>query len=668
MKRKQPSVSSIGEENSSSRDMKKLLGELQPAKKLMKNLLKKDLYQNQVSEVLQDSELLDSENFEETSEKICADQGDNIDKELVESEEENWDSDSETEEVDDSISHSFDPFFIHFEQTLDEKVVDQFNDLQKMEKSGTSEIDSLLMEEYTYNIKESKLDSHLVKFQSTQANFQEAFVKERLLENWKHVNKAKKSKENLTKLQRELLKPLSSYQDLYFADRNFENGEQIRKLYSLHSINHVLKTRNKILKHNSKLQNAAENDIEIDDLRDQGITRAKVLILAPFKDSCYKIVNIMKKVLFGAEKKVQIMNKKRFQNEFSSDEPAYKGFRPEDFKNMFEGNIDDCFRMGVSLSKNTMKLFTPFYSSDIIIASPIGLRMVIGGKGEKQDFDFLSSIEVLIIDQADVFLMQNWEHVITILDNINKTPKSTHDTDISRVRMWAINEWSKYYRQTLLFSSFQTPEINSIFNKHCFNFAGKNKWVVSNVSGTVQQVVSEIPQVFRRIEVQSYASLPDKRFNYFTNHILPDLKKHPNSIAIFIPSYFDFVRIRNYMKKEEINFVHISEYTKKAFSSHARTMFKEGRKQFLIFTGRFFFYYRYRITGINHLVFYDIPQYPHFYSEIVNFMETKNNSLSPSCTSLFSRYDAYKLERIVGTDRMKKMLSGKSLHMIVTGQ
>ena len=646
--------------------MKKLLGELQPAKKLMANILKKDILKDQVSKAVPEFEMLEDE--EKVSEKIDADLEDSDPKELDEAEEEDWDSDSECEEVDDNISHLSDPFFIHFEQTLDDKLVDQFKDLPKMEKSETTEKDDLLMEDYAYNLKESNLDSHLFNFKSTQANFQEAFVKERLLENWKIVNKAKKSKENLTKLQRQLLKPFSSYQDLYFADRNFENGEQIRKLYSLHSINHVMKARNRILKHNAKLQSAAEKNIEIDDLRDQGITRPKVLILAPFKDSCYKIVNIMKKVLFGGEKKVQIMNKKRFQNEFSSEEPSYKGFRPEDFKSMFEGNIDDCFKIGVSLSKNTMKLFTPFYSSDIIIASPIGLRMVIGGKGEKQDYDFLSSIELLIIDQTDVFLMQNWEHVITILDNINKTPKSTHDTDISRVRMWAINEWSKYYRQTLMFSSFQTPEINSIFNKYCYNFAGKSKWIVSNVPGTVQQVVSEIPQVFRRIDVKSYASLSDQRFDYFINHILPDLKKHPKSIAIFIPSYFDYVRIRNYLKKEEINFVQISEYTKKAFSSHARTMFKEGRKQFLIFTGRFFFYYRYRLTGINHLVFYDLPQYPHFYSEIVNFMETKTESLSPSCTALFSRYDAHKLEGIVGTDRMKKMLRGKSLHMIVTGQ
>ena len=77
------------------------------------------------------------------------------------------------------------------------------------------------------------------------------------------------------------------------------------------------------------------------------------------------------------------MNKKRFHEEYTEPEETEprKGFQPDDFKAMFTGNIDDCFRVGITVMRKGLKLYTEFYSSDIILASPLGLRAVIGGEG-----------------------------------------------------------------------------------------------------------------------------------------------------------------------------------------------------------------------------------------------------------------------------------------------
>lgn len=108
------------------------------------------------------------------------------------------------------------------------------------------------------------------------------------------------------------------------------------------------------------------------------------------------------------------MNRKRFIDEFGweNKDPVAVSDRPEDFRANFLGNTDDCFRIGIAVAKKTLKLYTDFYAADILIASPLGLRMIIGSEGEKKyEYDFLSSIEILILDHTDVFLMQNWEHV-----------------------------------------------------------------------------------------------------------------------------------------------------------------------------------------------------------------------------------------------------------------
>ena len=89
------------------------------------------------------------------------------------------------------------------------------------------------------------------------------------------------------------------------------------------------------------------------------------------------------------------------------------------------------------MTKKTLKLYSDFYSSDIIIASPLGLRLVVGVEGDKdRDSDFLASIEVLILDQADIFLMQNWDHVLTTMAALHQQPKEAHGVDFGRVSLF----------------------------------------------------------------------------------------------------------------------------------------------------------------------------------------------------------------------------------------
>ncbi|XP_057716094.1 U3 small nucleolar RNA-associated protein 25 homolog [Corythoichthys intestinalis] len=507
----------------------------------------------------------------------------------------------------------------------------------------------------------------------------------KLLEgNYKKINNCGKSKdgaEETSPLQLELLALMGTYKDFYYSETcPLRVGPQVRSAYCLHVLNHVLKANSRVLAHNAQLkenhQRIKSGDMKqasLDEPRDQGLTRPKVLILVPFRGGVLLIVQTLISLLESKGKKVVVSNKKRFKEEFgqASDDNLANLRRPDDYHATFSGNVDDHFRIGLSIIKSNMRLYSPFYSSDIIIASPLGLRTVLGAEGEhKRDFDFLSSIEMLVVDQADVFLMQNWEHVLHVMKHMNLQPLESHGVDFSRVRMWNLNNWARHYRQTLVFSSIQDPQINNILTKQCSNYRGQIS--VKNIpkTGSICQVLVQLPHVFQMFSSDSFMN-HDARFQFFVDKVLPQYKDSVMShTLIYIPSYFDYVRLRNHMKKEEMSFASVCEYSSKSEVSRARHFFLKGDKQFMLFTERFHFYKRYTIKGIQNLIFYGLPAFPHFYSELCNMLTAgaQGEEASWTCTALYSRFDAQKLAAITGAQRAGQMLhSNKNLHLFVTG-
>ncbi|TPX42864.1 hypothetical protein SeMB42_g02740 [Synchytrium endobioticum] len=459
-------------------------------------------------------------------------------------------------------------------------------------------------------------------------------IKHRLYEPWQKLNSSVVNSNPFSPLQLALYRLFSQYSDLLFTDATYLNRAAYRNMYCLHALNHVCITRDRVLKNNARQATHT-------DLRDQGFTRPKVLILAPFRNSAYMIIqNLI--ALAGASQKE---NMKRFVDEFGPGEeiPERKSKKPDDFIATFEGNVDDCFRIGIKLNRKSVKLFSPLYAADIIVASPLGMRLPYG---DDQDdaVDFLSSIEIVIADEVDTFLMQNWDHVVNVFENLNKTPKKPHDCDFSRIKLWYLDDKAKYLRQTLFFSSFVTPEINSLFNSGQ-NIAGKyrTKHVLNGVAGMVEL---EIPQVFLRIPLSSVSEADDARFNYFVTSILPSIHRNlqPQTL-IMIPSYFDFVRIRNHLSSVSVAFAGLSEYTSKSKVSRERALFFQGHLKVLLYTERIHFFHRYNLKGVQHIVFYSLPDHVEFYHELLNMMEDKGGTVSV----LYSKYDVLKLERVVGT-------------------
>lgn len=69
------------------------------------------------------------------------------------------------------------------------------------------------------------------------------------------------------------------------------------------------------------------------------------------------------------------LDPEQLQHQMSSFQKTHK---TQDYMETFTGNQDDAFKIGLRYQSGLLHLFTPFYNSDIIIASPLGLKVVIG--------------------------------------------------------------------------------------------------------------------------------------------------------------------------------------------------------------------------------------------------------------------------------------------------
>lgn len=504
------------------------------------------------------------------------------------------------------------------------------------------------------------------------------FLKQRLKE------QGTKLTSTLSTDQKVVAADLFNYNDVIYGYRNLENATQLRDMSCLHALNHVFKTRDRVLKHNTKLSSNIGS--EALDLRDQGFTRPKVLIIVPTKQACVRFVDSIVK-LSGPD---QQENKARFLETFSHEDEDEWLDKPDDFRELFGGNHEEDFRIGLKFTRKTIKYFSGFYNSDIIIGSPLGLMRTIttggGGKDKKKthDADFLSSIEVLLVDHANALQMQNWQHVDYVFSQLNQLPKDSHGCDFSRVRHWYLDGQAKYLRQTVIFSDYLTPEINALVSSHLHNISGRIKFQPTYPGAmlTVSALLpTAVPQTFLRFPSSTALQDSDARFKTFTTTILPPIlrdPKHQKGILLFVPTYVDFVRLRNYLSTSadatNLSFGSVSEYTPRKDVLRARSHFLNGRHSLLLYTERAHHHFRYRLKGVRRIVFYGVPENPMFWAELISVLglvsvgtteKSKSKSVAAGVAkkgavrALFSKWDAMKLERVVGTERVARLINDR---------
>ena len=282
--------------------------------------------------------------------------------------------------------------------------------------------------------------------------------------------------------------------------------------------------------------------------------------------------------------------------------------KPIDYQNVFYDNVDDDFKLGLQLNpgqgkssssserggerggergsganvrggvrsgggsggvngadkgssngseKGTyLRLYTDFYQSDIIIASPIGLKYIIeNNETTTLNYDYLSSLEIIYLYHCDVMCLQNWDHVNYILNLCNQLPKHVcKDTDFIRIRPYYLTHTHAYqHRQLIMTSVYNEPCIQATYRMYSNSIIGNLRIKQIYHTGCITQIKLNIKQIFQKIPCTSYITYNNDKFNYFINNILLQIIRYDQKRTLIIaPSYFDYIRIRNELMRREV--------------------------------------------------------------------------------------------------------------------
>ncbi|CAE8606945.1 unnamed protein product, partial [Polarella glacialis] len=151
----------------------------------------------------------------------------------------------------------------------------------------------------------------------------------------------------------------------------------------------------------------------------------------------------------------------------------------------------------------------------------------------------------------------------------------------------------------------------------------------------------------------SIADQSDQLFETFQTRYWKPLGSTLDRLMVVVSTYYNFLRLRRFFREEGTPFCSVFEYSSNQALSHARRQFYHGERRLMLVTERFLWYRRYRLKGADSVLFYGTPETPEIYEEVLGATRVPSQ-----CNSmcLFTKYDGFALERVVGNERAKKML------------
>ena len=483
-------------------------------------------------------------------------------------------------------------------------------------------------------------------------------------------------------LDQELLGNLMNDRDVIVTSEAFHKcARSTYLMVSAHALSHVLHKCWRVEKNSKKLRKRPDME-----LRDQGPNRARVLWLAPFRANAYEVIRNWVTVLNIEEPDGNLksfLEEYEGQDERNEHSKNWEDWRRELFKGHYDDANYDDFIIGVTFYHGRFKLqfirnAESLCGVDVIIASPLALSRIsaadkksnrirdkfLRAQAEQADqessetelvpvMDFLTGIEMLVVDRIDALAMQNWYNCCDIVSRVSSPAIATVSADINRIEeKFLTPESACAARQNILLAgSIMMDEYLSLPLRHDR---------VVRVGTTESSGIALHKALKLKIKQQFFIRVPGCLLDHFKSTFWKEVGNEIRQLIVVVADTEQLAPLLEFFDEEGIVDCCLSETTLSDIGGKRRKQmkstlksFREGDIRVIVVTERLLWYQRIRITGGRHVVFFGAPKTDSVYSDILADIQ---DPMRCSSTCIFKADERTALERIVGSKNIDRLV------------
>jgi U3 small nucleolar RNA-associated protein 25 len=432
----------------------------------------------------------------------------------------------------------------------------------------------------------------------------------------------------------QLFPALLDYRDFVVAT---DSVDRFRRLAAVHVVNHIY--------NDLSARKASPGR------RDGTFTPTTVLVICPYRLQAFQFISEILSVLPDSidDSPFEVEHADRLTAEYSVAEvPKYLvRSKPSDWLSIFGGHLDAEFKMGVRFFEHKVSLFQQMAKSQLVIASPLGLFL------HDEGADFMSSVEILVLDCLDALIMQPWDRLAALVSRLNGFPQTVAETNWDRIRLYCADKNHAQMRQNIAYGSVITPEVHSLFASF------------PNLRGGLMvrpllYAAAALPggATFKKLIAGNVQAIGEVVGGFFADRLVAQIKqwrsKPPEEAkrtVLYFVSSLRFLQARKVLEDNNVAFLEMGDDAHEADGKRMRRGYRQDPNAVLLITERFFFHYRLQPGEVGRAVFMQPPTFHNFIGEIAGTGEV---------TVYFTEFDGMALERIVGSHTLPRVLSSET--------